>query len=409
MKIWMKYLLGIILGVAAAFILPFSSPQFSAGLNFATELFLRLNSYILFPLLFSSACISAFRLAESKIFLKTSFWTFFVIIVSSLILTFTGLIAILFIKLPRIPISIEKLSAVTVLDLGSIVKQIFPYSIFSAFCENFFLFPVFLFAVIFGIACSLDTTDSRPVITLIDSLSKIFYKIMTFFVEVFSIGILILSVSWTIQFRSILAQGIFTPLIFILLGCLLFISLIVYPMILYFICHDPRPYRVLYASLASLFTAFISGNSNAVIPLLIQHSKESLGEQRRITAFTIPLFSIFARGGSALVTVVSFVIIWRSYSSLNITLLDLIWLSTISLALSFILGNMPSGGAIFSITILCTMYSRGFETGYLLLRPATLILGSFAAAFDAVTAIFGSYFIAVKTKQIRLKELSSFI
>jgi len=325
------------------------------------------------------------------------------------LLTIIGLFSILFIKLPRIPISVEKLSTVAVLDIASLIKQVFPYSIYQSFSEGFFLLPVFVFAVILGISCNHNDSVSRPLITLADSFSKVCYTIMAFFMELFSIGIIAISIFWTVQFRSIIAQGIFTPLILTLLGDLIFVSLVVYPLILYFVCHDPRPYRVLYASLASLFTAFFSGNTNVTLPVLLRHSKDSLGEQRRITAFTMPLFSIFARGGSALVTVVSFIVIWRSYSSLPISFTDLVWFSAVSFALSFALGNMPTEGTFFALTVLCTMYSRGFETGYLLLRPAALILGSFAAAFDAVTTIFGSYFIAIKTKQIRHKELSNFI
>ena len=227
--------------------------------------------------------------------------------------------------------------------------------------------------------------------------------------EIFSIGMIAISISWTVQFRSVIAQGIFTPLIIILFVDLILVSVVIFPLILYFVCHDPKPFRVLYAGLASVFTAFFSGNTNVTLPVIIRHSKDSLGEQRRNTGFVLPLFSIFARGGSALVTVVSFIVIWRSYSTLNIGFTDLIWFSVVAFALSFALGNMPTGGTFFALMVLCTMYSRGFETGYLLLRPAAGIIGSFAAAFDAVTTIFGSYFIAIKTKQIHHKELNNFI
>lgn len=409
MKIWIKYLLGVILGFIASFAFPASSPQTLSTVSFIAEIFLRLGFYILIPLLTSSVIISAFNLSDSKMLLKSAFWTAIIITGSSLLLTFIGLFSVIFIKLPRIPITVEKLSSVTVLDISELIRKAFPASSLSSLSDGLFLLPVFIFSLVIGIACSYDRSVSRQIVSLADSFSRVCYLVMIFFMEIFSIGIIAVTISWAIQFRSVIAQGIFTPLILILSGNLLFVSLIVYPAILYFLCHDPHPYRVLYASIAALLTAFFSGNTNITLPLIIRHGKESLGEQRRINAFSAPLFSIFARGGSSLVTIVSFILIWRSYSSLSIGFFDLLWLTSLSFLLSFVLGNMPTGGTFFALTVLGAMYGRGFETGHLLLKPAAVIIGSFAAAFDAITAMFGTYIIAIKTKQIHHKELSSFI
>ena len=55
------------------------------------------------------------------------------------------------------------------------------------------------------------------------------------------------------------------------------------------------------------------------------------------------------------------------------------------------------------------MYGRGFEAGYLLLKPAALIIGSFATAIDAATTMFGSYFVAHKLKMTNLYDVKHFI
>ena len=73
------------------------------------------------------------------------------------------------------------------------------------------------------------------------------------------------------------------------------------------------------------------------------------------------------------------------------------------------LGGFPGGGSFISLTVLCTLYSKGFETGFLLLKPAAPILCSFAAAFDVLTAMFGSYIVAVKTKLIEHHNIKHFI
>ena len=101
--------------------------------------------------------------------------------------------------------------------------------------------------------------------------------------------------------------------------------------------------------------------------------------------------------------------ILRSYSSLGFAILDVIWIFAVSFVTSFALGNFPVGGTFVSLTVICAMYGRGFEAGYLLLRPAMPILCSFAAAFDVLSAITGNYIVAVKTKKIDRIELKHYI
>ena len=214
---------------------------------------------------------------------------------------------------------------------------------------------------------------------------------------------------WTTKFRAIITSGVFSPMILLLLVDFLIVVGLIYPLIIRYICHDPHPYRILYASICSAIAAFFSADSNLTLLINMRHGKESIGIRRRINGITFPLFNIFARGGSALVTVVGFIMIWRSYSSLTIPFLDILWITFASFGISFLLGGLPAGGAFVSLSVLCTIYGRGFETGFLLLKPAAPIICSFAAAFDALTAIFGSYVVAVKTKLIEHHGINHFI
>ena len=70
---------------------------------------------------------------------------------------------------------------------------------------------------------------------------------------------------------------------------------------------------------------------------------------------------------------------------------------------------MPSGGAFIMLTIMCTSYSRGLDGGYLLLRAAVPLFCSFAAAFDAATAMFGSYIVAVKVHAVEHVALRHYV
>ena len=409
MKVWIKYLIGVVLGVLAAFILPAENAAFANAVSFLTELFIRIGRYVVVPLLFTSAIVAVSKLRTSKLLLKTTWLTVLIIVASSLILTLIGLISILLVKLPRIPITVDVATEAFNLNVKGLILSLFPYSGFGAVMEGSFLLVCLIFAFIIGWESASEETTFKPVFVISDSFSNLFYNIAAFFTEIMSILCIAIVCYWTMDFRKVIEPGIYTPMIIMFIVDFIIVAGIIYPIILHFVCHDPHPYKVLFASIAPLILSFFGGDSNLVIPLANRHLRDSLGIRRRCRGFTYPLFAIFARGGSALVTTISFILIWRSYSSLSIPMSDILWIFGLSFGLSFLLGGIPSGGAFVLLTILCSKYARGFETSFLLLKPASVIICSFAALFDTLTAMVGTYIVAVKTKNIEHHSITHFI
>ena len=409
MKVWIKYLIGVALGVLAAFILPAENAAFANAVSFLTELFIRIGRYVVVPLLFTSAIVAVSKLRTSKLLLKTTWLTVLIIVASSLILTLIGLISILLVKLPRIPITVDVATEAFNLNVKGLILSLFPYSGFGAVMEGSFLLVCLIFAFIIGWESASEETTFKPVFVISDSFSNLFYNIAAFFTEIMSILCIAIVCYWTMDFRNVIEPGIYTPMIIMFIVDFIVVAGIIYPIILHFVCHDPHPYKVLFASIAPLILSFFGGDSNLVIPLANRHLRDSLGIRRRCRGFTYPLFAIFARGGSALVTTISFILIWRSYSSLSIPMSDILWIFGLSFGLSFLLGGIPSGGAFVLLTILCSKYARGFETSFLLLKPASVIICSFAALFDTLTAMVGTYIVAVKTKNIEHHSITHFL
>lgn len=409
MKVWIKYLIGVALGVLAAFILPLDNPACSEIVSFLTDLFIRVGRYIVIPLVFMTTIVSVNKLRSSRLLLKTTVWTFVLILLSTLILTIVGTVSILLVKLPRIPITVDTSTEVFNIDVKNLILSLFPSSAFDSMREGAFLLVSFIFAFIIGWESAAEETTFKPVYALADSLSKLFYNIAVFFTELLSVCMVAIMCYWTVSFRGIIASGIYSPMILMFLVDFVIVAGIIYPLVLKYVCHDPHPYKVLYASLAPMILSFVSGDSNLVLPLTYRHARESLGIRRRSRGFTIPLFSIFARGGSALVATISFILIWCSYSSLNIPFGDILWIFFFAFGFSFLLGGLPSGGAFILLTVLCEKYAKGFETSFLLLKTAAPVICSFAALFDTVTAMVGSYIVAVKTKTIEHHSIQHFI
>ncbi|HBG36630.1 MAG TPA: dicarboxylate/amino acid:cation symporter [Treponema sp.] len=409
MKIWIKYVLASILGSLAAFLLPLNITSVQKAIDFLTEISIRFGRYMLVPLLFFSMVLAIYKLRNKENLFKTALYVAAISLITSLVLVFLGILTTLLVKLPRIPISVEKMTNSASLDIPTRLLDIFPITSFSVFLDGNFLLPLLVLAGFIGAGCASDTNASKLTVNLFDSLSKVFFAVMSFFVDMFAFGMIFITCTWTILFKDLLRSGVFTPLILLLAGEFILIAFILYPLVLKFVFKEKTPYRVLYASTASLITAFFSGDINLSLGVAIKHLKESLGLKRRIAAVTAPVFSVFARGGTALVTATAFIVILRSYSGLIIPFGEIIWIGFISFLISFFLGGIPIGGAFLSLTILCSFYGRGFDAAYLLLKPMAFVLGSFATAIDTSTMMFGSYFVGSRLKMNEHRELKKYI
>ena len=181
MKLWIKYLIAIILGIATAFILPSESPLVTSILSSVSEFAVRFGRYTLLPLLFFGISTAVFKLRSSKMLAKTALWTVVTILGSTLILTVLALLSILIVKLPRIPITGEKMTNLPALELKNLIMQFFPYSGFEAVLHGAYLLPCFIFAGFAGAGCTTDQTSSKPVIQFLESAAKLCYSIMSFF------------------------------------------------------------------------------------------------------------------------------------------------------------------------------------------------------------------------------------
>ena len=85
MKVWIKYLIGIILGILAAFILPLNIPIVTSFVSSCSEFAARFGRYTLLPLLFFGVAMGVFKLRKNKLLGKTALWTIGTILGTTLI------------------------------------------------------------------------------------------------------------------------------------------------------------------------------------------------------------------------------------------------------------------------------------------------------------------------------------
>ncbi|MDE6349764.1 MAG: dicarboxylate/amino acid:cation symporter, partial [Treponemataceae bacterium] len=124
MKVWIKYVIGIVLGIAAALLLPTDVPAVSTAIVTIQEFFVRFGRYTLLPLLLFGVSNAVYKLRSRKMMARTGAWTAAVIVGSSLIVTAVGVLSILLVALSRIPITGEKVTEVAAIDVRSLVMRL---------------------------------------------------------------------------------------------------------------------------------------------------------------------------------------------------------------------------------------------------------------------------------------------
>jgi Na+/H+-dicarboxylate symporter len=410
MKVWLKLLFSSLLGIVLGILLPSDNQTIVRALVWLEELVIRIGRYAVVPMLVFSLTIAIYELRQDGQFWQLVFKSFLAIIGCSAFVITLGILAVLIFSPARIPIHEEQVEALF-LNTRDNILEIFPPNMFSAIVnEGIYLLPVSVFAFFLGMGLSYDRNYTKPVIALVDSFSRVFYHIASFFSEILGFIVIILAAYWAIRFHNALKANVFRDLI-VLLGLFsVVMGFVILPLLLYFI--KPKcgnPWIVLYGSLGQALAAFFSGDINFTLPVLFRHLKENSGCRRRSNMVTVTLFTTFGRAGSAMVAAAAFIVIIKSYKSLDIRLLDILTIGGKAFLISFLLAGRPGDGAYMALAVICLGYGRTYESGYSILKPIAFYLIAVGTFLDVMIATFGSYAIAKVSGFQEDREIRHFV
>jgi len=395
MKVWIKLLIGAIIGITIGFLLPGNESVFAA-LQWLEKLAIGIGRYAVIPVLVFALTISVYELRSDNQFWPMLLKNFLFIIAVSAFVIFTGIVSATFYSPNRIPIETIEQTEVLNLSIAENVLDLFPSNMLSVLSgDGIYLFPVCVFAFFLGIGLNYDRNFSKPVISLIDSLSRIFLHIASFFCEILGFILIILAAYWAVRFRVLLQAEVYKDMIVLLGVFSVILCFIVLPLFLYILKPKTNPWRILYGFMGPAITAFISGDINFSIPVLQRHCKDNFGIRRRSGALSISLFATFCRCGSAVAAAVAFIVIIKSYSYLRIGTLDLLTIGLWAFAISFVLARHPGDGAYIALAALCMIYGGGeYKAAYLIMRPIAFYLIAIGTFIDVMLNAFGSFVIA---------------
>ncbi|MDR2470598.1 MAG: cation:dicarboxylase symporter family transporter [Treponema sp.] len=392
MKIWVKLLIGSALGMALGFLLPGENGSVLSAMSWLEQLALHIGRYAAVPTLFFSLIIAIYELRQDQEFWPLLGRSFLVMLGGAAFIIASGIIVTLLFFPARIPILMEEQYETVSLHLADMTLELFPSNIFSALVnDGIYLLPAWVLAFFLALGLGLDRNYSKPVLTIGDSLSRVFYHIASFFSEIIALAIIVLASYWAVRFHGVLRAEVFRDLILLLgiFGAVLGFG--IFPLFLFILKPKVNPWITLYGSLGAALAGFFSGDVNFTLPVLYRHAKENLGVRRRSNAVTVSLFSIFGRAGSAMVAAAAFIVIIKSYSDIGFPVRAIMSIGIRAFAISFLLAGHPGSGAYTALAVLGMGYGRGFEAGYLLLKPLAFYLVAVGTFLDVLFCSLASY------------------
>ena len=397
MKIWLKLLLGIAAGILAAIFFPDRWSDIKIIEQLSTVA-INLGRYILFPLVFFSVATGIHSLIHKKRVLGIIGRTGLYMVITSALLSLFGTISVILLSPERIPVFVQESTRMNLPGFYETILSIFPRNFFEVVFQNGNqILPVFIMAVLIGFNMNFDKVITRSAIQLFESLTGIFQHINSFIIELS--GFFMIPMAWyvTEQIINTPETSLFRQMLFAVAADILIIVFIIYPIIIYFAAGKKNPYKWIYAALAPALAALASGDSLFCLGLQLKNSSENMGSKKEAGSVSLPLLAVFGKAGTAMITGIAFIVILKSYSSLGLNLSGIIWVSTFAFLSSFIVGPFPGTGVFVAVSLLCTIYGRGIEEGYLILKPVLPVLFSVSVLIDTMTNSLISFIVSKKT------------
>jgi Na+/H+-dicarboxylate symporter len=409
MKIWVKYVAGIVAGLLlGAFIpaIPSTTGFFSACFGFIVSL----GQYAFFPMVFFSATVAIHELSLEEKVLKVFLRSLLTMTAVTALFILIGILGFFLFSYNGLSPILDQTLETAPNTLPALASKLFPANAFEVFTSAFlsiqngnlivgpaFLLPLFIMAFFIGTNSTFDRMTTKPAISLFESLNSVFYHINTFIVELMGFGMIFITTHFVLQIKSAERIGYFSPLILSLSAAAILIVFAALPALMFWRSRQSASFMWLYGIIAPAVAGFFSGNNFFSSATLVEHGRQNLGVKRKVGAFVFPFYSMFGRAGSAMVTAVAFLTVLKSYSP-SLSLLTVLWVFVFSLLISFALPAVPAGGVIVALGLLSNLYGGVMER-FAILKPSYIILIGFAVLLDIVSSAFCSILVATKTDE----------
>lgn len=360
MQLWLKVLIGLVLGLLAGLILG-ERAQYLRPIG---TIFVNLINMLVVPLVFASMTTGITAIHDPKKLTRVGLKAIALYIATTAIAILIGLgIAYLLKPGAHANLGTQVVQLQNEPELGKLLMQIVPANPFRAFAEGNVL-QVIIFAIFLGLALNICGEKGRPLLRMIESLAETMYRLTNIVMAFAPYGVFAI-MAWVAG--SFGAKTLLSLLEFLLanyLGCAI-VLVVVFGSILWFFAKlNPLPFFKGMGD--AIMIALSTNSSSATLPVSLHCVQENLGTSKNISNFILPLGSTINMNGTAIFQGIAAVFVAQAYG------IDLSWQQLAVIVVTACLSAIGAAGIP--------------GTGYLMLM---VVLSSVGLPIEGVAILLG--------------------
>lgn len=311
MKLWVKILIAIVLGIIAGGILgPHADYLKPVG-----DIFLSLINMIIVPLVLSSMTVGITSIHDPQKLGRVGVKTLLLYLTTTFIAISLGIFFAKIFNLgtyiglhTNVPIANQSLMPATQ-GIGGILLSVIPSNPVASLASGNIL-QVIVFAIFLGISINFAGEKGRPLLEFFESLAEVMFRLTSIVMEFSPYGVFAI-MAWV--------AGSFGLSVLIPLSKFLFTYylasvvhiLFVFCGILWLAGLNPLPF--FRGMTDAVMVAFSTCSSSATLPVSMHCVQKNLGVSKNITSFVLPLGSTVNMNGAALFQGMSVVFVAQAY------------------------------------------------------------------------------------------------
>lgn len=310
MKLWLKILVGMFLGlVAGAFLGPRAEYLKPVG-----QIFLNMIGMLIIPLIFSSMVVGITSIRDTRKLGRVGGKTLALYLATTAIAIAIGLFFAFVLK-PGLnvnftPVETASQNYAEIASFSDLILNIVPSNPFESFATGNIL-QVIVFAVFMGLAIQFTKKKSEALLNFLESLSEVMYTLTTIVMKFAPIGVfaIMASISGTFGFSILVPLAKLLGTIYIAAFVQFFF---VFGFVLIFMCRL-NPIHFFRGMIEAIVFAFSTSSSSAAVPVTIHCVMHNLGVSKNIARFVVPLGSTINMNGTAIFQGIASVFIAQMY------------------------------------------------------------------------------------------------
>lgn len=309
MKLWVKILIALLLGVIVGLVL---GPHATLLKPIGT-IFLNLINMIIVLLVLSSITVGITSIHDPKKLGRVGVKTLLLYLATTGMAIFIGLLfAVLF--RPGIGLNLPVTGGIVVnaptASLGDLLLSIIPSNPIAAMVEGNFM-QIIIFALFLGIAINLAGEKGRPLLRVFESLADVMYRLTAIVMEFSPVGVFAIMAWVAGSFGVAVLLPLLKFLVAYYLACLVHVIVVFCGMIRVMAKLNPWPF---FRGMGdAIMVAFSTCSSSATLPVSMHCVQRNLGISRNIANFVLPLGSTVNMNGAAIFQAMSALFIAQAY------------------------------------------------------------------------------------------------